>query len=185
MYISVKDLGEKECVCDALILPVTEGGTKQYDYLGRPAGEAFRKAFAKKFSGKKNEVFLVPAPDGFKAEWILLAGLGKKEGVTAEGLRQAGGRSAGYLRDNGMKMVALSSKLISSFKLSPSFFAEGALLSLYAYCRYKKEENGKKNNKIIRAIFMIYSFRRGAHGRMVKLKPLTSGKKVKTPYHVI
>jgi leucyl aminopeptidase len=148
MYISVKDLRERDCACDALILPVTEGGTKQYDYLGRPAGEAVRKAFAKKFSGKKNEVFLVPSPEGFKAEWILLVGLGKKEEVTAEGLRQAGGRSAGYLRDNGMKKAALSSKLISSFKLSPSFFAEGALLALYAYSRYKKEKNGKTLDSI-------------------------------------
>jgi leucyl aminopeptidase len=143
MNISVKDLMEKDCACDALILPVTEGGTKQYDYLGRPAGEAIKKAFAKKFSGKKNEVFLAPAPDGFKTEWMLLAGLGKKDEVTAEGLRQAGGKSAAYLRDNGMKKAALSSQVISSFKLSPSLFAEGASLSLYTYSRYKKEKNGK------------------------------------------
>ena len=59
MDIAVKDLREKDCACDALILPVTEAGAKQYDYLGRPAGEAIKMAFSKKFSGKKNEVFLV------------------------------------------------------------------------------------------------------------------------------
>ncbi len=144
MNISVRDLREKDCACDALILPVTADGATKYDYLGRPAGEAIKRAFSRKFSGKKNELFLVPAPDDFKAEWILLAGLGTKGEVTAEVLRQAGGRSAAYLRDNGIKKAALSSKVISSFKLSPSLFAEGALLSLYAYSRYKKETNGKK-----------------------------------------
>jgi leucyl aminopeptidase len=149
MNISVKDLREKDCACDALILPVTEIGTKQYDYLGRLVEQAIKKAFSKKFSGKKNELFLVPAPDGLKAEWILLAGLGKKDEVTAEGLRQAGGRSSAYLRDNGMRKAALSSKVISSFKLSPSLFAEGALLSLYTYSRYKKEKNGKTLDSLV------------------------------------
>ncbi len=150
MNISVRDLMEKDCVCDALILPVTEDeAAGQYEYLGGAAVQTIRRAFSKKFSGKKAEVFLVPAPQGFKAEWILLAGLGKKAEVTAERLRQTGGKSASYLKDNGMRKVALSCKIISSFKLNPSLFAEGALLALYSYSRYKKEKNGSTLDNII------------------------------------
>ncbi len=150
MNISIRDLREKDCVCDALILPVTEDAAAgQYAYLGNPAAQAVKKAFSKKFRGKKAEVFLVPAPPGFKAEWILFAGLGRKAEVTAEGLRQAGGKSISYLRDNGMRKVALSSKIISSFKLTPSLFLEGALLSLYSFSRYKKERNGSTLDSIV------------------------------------
>lgn len=150
MDISVIDLRERDCACDALILPVTEeAAAGQYDYLGSAAVQTLKKAFSKKFSGKKGEVLLLPAPQGFKAEWILLAGLGKKAEVTAEGLRQAAGKSASYLKDNGMKKVALSCKIISSLKLKPSLFAEGTLLALYSYFRYKKEKNGSTLDNLI------------------------------------
>ena len=152
MHISIKDLGEKDCVCDALVLPLTEGDSRAYDYLGKSAAKAVKLAFSKKFRGKKNEVFLLPAPDGFSAEWVLLAGLGKKDEVSAERLRQAGGKAACCLRDNGMKKIALSSKVITSRKFSPSAVVEGALLGLYTYNRYREEKN---NNKAIKELVVL------------------------------
>ncbi len=142
MDISIQDLGEKDCVCDVLILPVTEGEPGRYRFLGKPAADAVRKGFSRKFAGRKNELFAVPAPAGFSAEWVLLAGLGKKHGISSESLRQAGGKAVSYLRSNGVKKAALSTAVVSSLKLSPAAFIEGALLGTYSYERYRTEKNG-------------------------------------------
>jgi leucyl aminopeptidase len=151
MDISIKDLGEKDCACDVIILPVPEGEPERYRFLGKAAAETIRKGFSRKFSGKRNEVFPVPAPAGFKAEWALLAGLGKKGEMSAERLRQAGGKAASYLRMNGMKKAALSTAVISSLKVSPSAFIEGTLLGLYTYEKYRAEKN---NNAVSRFVIL-------------------------------
>ncbi len=149
MVISIKDLGEKDCVCDVIVLPVTEGETGQYAGLGKGVAEAVKKGFSRKFAGKKSEICPVPAPAGFRAEWILLAGLGKKGAVTNESLRQAGGKTASYLRANGMEKAALSTALTSSLRISPSAFVEGALLGLYSYEKYRAEKSNSRVGEII------------------------------------
>ena len=53
-----------------------------------------------------------------------------------------------HLRDKGMKKIAVSTNLISSLKLSPLNFIEGALLGLYTFERYKKEKKNKKIENI-------------------------------------
>jgi len=143
MDFYINNIREKDCACDALILPVTEGGPGLYDGLETSASRLIKKVLSKEFRGKKNEVFLIPSPENSKPQRILLAGLGKSGEVSAETLRQAGGKSASYLRDMGMKRVALSTSVIASLKLSPSHFIEGALLGLYTYNRYKEEKNGR------------------------------------------
>jgi leucyl aminopeptidase len=102
-----------------------------------------KKVLSGEFPGKRNEVLLIHPHDDIRPERILLVGLGKKEGVSREHLRQAGGKALAYLRTIGMKKVALSTALISSLKLSPCDFIEGAFLGLYSYNRYKAEKNGK------------------------------------------
>ncbi len=149
MDISIKDLGEKDCVCDVIVLPVAEGETGEYAHLGKTAAEAVRKGFSRKFSGKKNEICPLPAPAGFKSEWLLLAGVGKKTEVSAEALRQAGGKTASYLKANGMKKAALSTSFIYSSRLSPSAFVEGALLGLYTYEKYRTEKDKNPVREIV------------------------------------
>src|SRR3990172_7595875 len=144
MDLFIKNITGKDYVCDVLILPVMEGsGPGAYKDLGKAFPRLFKKVFSKEFRGKKNEVLLLPAPEDIKPERLLLVGLGKKAEVSAENIRQAGGKAASYLRDMGMKKAALSTEVLSSLGMSPSFFAEGALLGLYTYFRYRKEENGK------------------------------------------
>ncbi|MBI5204684.1 MAG: leucyl aminopeptidase [Nitrospirae bacterium] len=151
MNISIKNIRETDCICDALILPVTEGDSKLYDKLGVSVQRLVRKVFSKEFKGKQNEVLLVPAPKDIKPERILFVGLGKKSEISAERIRQAGGRAAVYLRDMGMKKVALSTGGIASLHLSQVSFIEGALLGLYTFKRYKEE----KNNKAIGSITIL------------------------------
>jgi len=144
MNISVKNINEVNCKCDALILPFTEGNSGAYKQLGPAFQNLIKKVFSKEFSGKQNEVLLIPAPSNIKPERILLIGLGKKDEISAEKIRQAGGKAATYLRDMGMKNIALSTGVISAFKLSPADFMEGALLGLYKFKKYRKGNNDKK-----------------------------------------
>ena len=148
MKIPVKNISETNCACDALILPFVEGDSEFYKKFGSAFQKQIRKAFSKEFHGKRNELLLMPAPEGIKPERILLIGLGKKNEVSAENLRQAGGKAAVHLCDKGMKKIAVSTSLISSLKLSPLNFIEGALLSLYKFERYRKEKDNKKIDNI-------------------------------------
>jgi len=148
MKISVKNISETNCACDALVLPFVERDSEFYEEFGTSFQKQIRKAFSKEFHGKRTELFLMPAPEGIKPERILLVGLGKKKEVSAENIRQAGGKASVYLRDKGMKKIAVSTSLISSLKLSPLNFIEGALLGLYTFERYRKEKKIKKIENI-------------------------------------
>lgn len=148
MEISVKNIRETNCACDALVLPFVQGDSEFYKEFGTAFQKQIRKAFSKEFHGKRNELLLMPAPEGIKPERILLIGLGKKNELSAENIRQAGGKAAVHLRDKGMKKIAVSTSLISSLKLSPLNFIEGALLGLYTFERYRKEKKNKKIENI-------------------------------------
>jgi leucyl aminopeptidase len=144
MNISVKNIKETNCRCNALVLPFTEGDSDLYKNLGASIQSLIKKIFSKEFSGKQNEVLMIPAPSDIKPERILLIGLGKKGEVSSEKIRQAGGKATTYLRDMGMQNAALSTVLISSLKFSPADFVEGALLGLYTFKRYRKDNNSKE-----------------------------------------
>lgn len=141
MEILVKELRETGSSCDALVLPFTEGGTDLYKDLPVTLTQLIRKAFSRKFSGKMNEVILMPSPSGIKPEWIALTGMGKIAEVSAERLRQAGGKTASALAARGMKKISLSTGVISSLGLSPADFAEGCLLGQYSFTKYRKEDD--------------------------------------------
>ncbi len=170
MNISIKNIKETDCICDALILPVTEGDSGLYNRLGSTTRDIIKKLFSKEFKGKQNEVLLVPAPEDIKPGRILLVGLGKKGEVSAEKVRQAGGKAAVHLRDMGMKRVALSTSVISSLKLSPITFIEGALLGLYTF---KKYSTGK-NNKAIDNIVILLKSSRELDNKLKWTKTVTS-----------
>ena len=110
MNIYIKNIKEEDCACDALILPFIEGSSGLYNHLDSAVSKLIKRLFSKEFHGKQNEVLLVPAPDDIKPERILLVGLGKKDEISAEKVRQAGGKAAAYLRDMGMKKIALSTR---------------------------------------------------------------------------
>lgn len=170
MNISIKNIRETDCICDALILPVTEGDSKLYNKLGVSVQSIVKKVFSKEFKGKQNEVLLIPAPKDIKPERILFVGLGKKSEISAERIRQAGGRAAVYLRDMGMKKVALSTGVIASLNLSQVSFIEGALLGLYTFKKYKEE----KNNKAIDSITILSKPSKGLNNELSRTKTVAS-----------
>ena len=169
MNISVNNIKETNCRCDVLILPITEGDSDLYKNLGASIRKLIKKIFSKEFSGKQNEVLIIPAPSDIRAGRILLIGLGKKAEASAERIRQAGGKAAAYLRDMGMKNAALSTAVISSLKLSPADFAEGALLGLYTFKKYQTKNNDKKLRSLI-----VLSHSRELKKNIDRIKAITS-----------
>jgi leucyl aminopeptidase len=151
LELFIKNIGEKDCVCRALILPVTEGDKGLYADLSQSV-PVIKRVLSDDFSGEKNEIFFIPYVEGMKPSGILFIGLGKKETVSSESLRQAGGKAVSFLRDRGVKNAGLSTVLISELNLSPFDFAEGALLGLYDYSRYKKD---KKKGKTFETLTIL------------------------------
>jgi leucyl aminopeptidase len=143
MNITIKNIRGEECACDALICLLSEGGAEELKKMHKAMASLIRQVVSKEFSGKQNEVFLMKAPDSVKPKRLLLVGLGKKDQISAEKIRQAGGKAATYLRSMGVKKAALSTDLLYGLKISPAEFVEGALLGLYTYNRYKKNEDRK------------------------------------------
>ncbi|MEW6108695.1 MAG: leucyl aminopeptidase [Nitrospirota bacterium] len=146
MNIYIKNIREEECVCDALVLPVTEDDSTFYAKRIPPVYKPFKKISPGEFKGRQNEILLIPAPEEIKPGKLIFVGLGNKDQVTSEKVRQAGGKAAAYLRERGMKKVALSSGLLSSLKLKPADFVEGALLGLYTFNKYRAGINNKIDN---------------------------------------
>ena len=156
MNIHIKNINETMCACDALILPFSEGKSNLYDSLGPATAKLIKRVFRKDFNGKHNKVLCIPAPDDLRAERLVLVGLGKKNEISTEKVRQAGGRTADTLRDSGMKKIALSTALLSSLNVSPAEFIEGFLLGLYVFDKYRD----KKDKKPIETFILLS---RGSH----------------------
>lgn len=148
--IDLKNLRETDCACEALVLSIAEEKQSFLNYNLRPDTHSLiKKVFGREFHGRENELLLLNTHADIKPERILLVGLGKKEEITPEKLRQAGGKSAVYLRDLGKKRIAISSRFLASLNLSPSFFIEGALLGLYSFKQYSAEKNPREIERII------------------------------------
>lgn len=144
MDISINNIKEEVCACDVLILPVIKKNLKIYNYLGPATARLIKKSFPSDFNADQFELLLLPAPDDLMAEWVLLVGMGRKGEIIADTIRQAGGKATVYLRDKGIRRIALSTKVISSLSFSPMLFIEGALLGTYRFDRYKTERDDRR-----------------------------------------
>ena len=149
MNLYIKNLREAACACDALILPVTEGKAGFYNSLSPSIPPLIRKISRKEFLGRQNEMLFVPAPEDMKPEMLLFIGLGKKKDVSRERERQAGGKAGVYLRDIGMKKIALSTLSFPSLKISPADFVEGFLLGTYAFRKYVTQDGKKEIGSLL------------------------------------
>jgi leucyl aminopeptidase len=87
-------------------------------------------------------------PDGgLKAERVILVGLGKSSELTADRMRLAAGKAAVTGRSAGAQDLSIA---FDGIKLDAETFgqavAEGAMLALYRFLRYKTgDDNGKKD----------------------------------------
>ena len=147
MKISVQNKDEKTFPCDALILPLIENeGIRPYANINKTLNGLPADIIASgEFNGHHNELSLLHTKGKIRPERILLIGLGKRNEVTREKLRQAGGKAASFLKGLNTRNIALSTKTIASLKLMPADFLEGCLLSAYSFQKYKKKEKKSLN----------------------------------------
>ncbi len=150
MNVSVKDNKEITFSCDVVILPLLEHqGVRPYRDIDKVLDGLLGKTISsREFSGRLGDMSLLHTQGRIKPERVLLAGLGKKEDVTPEMLRQAGGKAASYLRALGIRYAALSTRTIEPLHISPVVFLEGCLLSAYRFEKYRKEEDHKGLKRI-------------------------------------
>jgi len=146
MHISVNNIREAVCSCDVLILPFSEEGPHPYSKLGPAIGRLVSRVWKKEFQGKDQEVLLMHARGEIKPARLLFLGIGKKDNVSPERIRRAGGRALTYLRDLGIQRPVLSTRFLHTLGQSPADFAEGGLLGLYRFDTYRSE---KQSNRII------------------------------------
>jgi leucyl aminopeptidase len=159
MDITVRDLSEEAMKADLLVLPFFEDSPSDlYSSIDTLIGGLVRKVFsAKEFTGKLNQLTLLHVGN-INADRVLLAGLGKQADITADRIRQAGGKAFAHAQDRGCESVALSTTLLRTAAKGPalsetkkdpsSYFLEGGLLGLYRFEKYKKPDNGKEIKKI-------------------------------------
>ncbi|MCL4490561.1 MAG: leucyl aminopeptidase [Nitrospirae bacterium] len=154
MDISVRNVADKEVKTGALLLPLFENNPAAFysdlDYL--IGGMIKRVIDSKEFTGKHKQLTLLHVRT-INTGRILLVGLGKQSEISAERIRQSGGKAFSYLRDLGISSVAVSSGAFT-FKEPPKtsqsplngafYFLEGGLLGLYRFEKYRKPENGKE-----------------------------------------
>ncbi len=150
MNIYINDISEIEAKTEALILPFFEDDKKDfYSHIDSLIGGLIKRVIrSKEFNGKHNEICNIHAIN-INAERLLLLGLGKVKELTAEKIRQAGGKTFSYLKAINVKEVSVSSRIFDNLNINfpyiqrPIFYLlEGGLLGTYKFERYKKSENG-------------------------------------------
>lgn len=149
--IFFKKIPEHSIKTEALILPFFEDLSPDvYLEIDNLIGGFIKKVIEQKeFSGKQNQISLLHTKN-IGADRILLVGLGKLSDITSDRIRQAGGKVFSFLRDVGVKDIALSATLFDSidafnaYHFPLYYFLEGGFLSLYRFEKYKKINNSKK-----------------------------------------
>jgi leucyl aminopeptidase len=142
MKVQVKERRDIEWPSDALILLFCEDEKGiPYSDIDDALKGLLREVIASgEFTAKRNQISLLHTGKRIRPARLLLTGLGKKGELTKERLRQAGGKSATYLDGLGLSHASLSLHHALPLQFSPLSFVEGALLSLYKFRKYKKED---------------------------------------------
>lgn len=85
--------GEEPEIADALILPVWRRGTKQTDLFDdldlQSHGMLGRMLESGEYGGRTGDCVTLPAPDGMAARRVVLAGAGRADGASRDGLTRA------------------------------------------------------------------------------------------------
>ncbi len=142
MNVTIKDIKEADCACEVLILPFCEEeGAGLYKEIDAPLNGLISKVISSgEFKGKPGQISLVHTAGMIKPDRILLSGLGKKKGLNAERVRQAGGKAVSYLCGLGFRDISLSLRHFTSLHQSPLPFVEGGLLTVYKFRKYRQDQ---------------------------------------------
>ena len=100
----------------------------------------------KEIKGKKNKIAIIHSHKEIPAEKILIAGIGKKNKLTSDIIRDVAGSIAKKIHELGIKefSIIIPDKISIKNELVISSIIEGANLSLYDFDLFKKEKNNSK-----------------------------------------
>jgi leucyl aminopeptidase len=145
MNIALQNKNDITFPSDVLILPLFEGREihPYSDVNNAFDGLLLKIATSGEFHGRHNQMTLVHSQKKITPQRVLMTGLGKKGELSREKLRQAGGKTASFLKNLGIKHVSLSTRSIAQGKVIPTDFLEGFLLSHYHFQRYQKDNDRK------------------------------------------
>ena len=140
---------------DAIIVNLFEG-TKQPGGATAAVDKALGGAVTKmiksgEIKGKKGEMTLIHTMGKIKAAKVLVIGLGKKEDLSANVIRNTAAEACRYLRKASVKEAATILHGAGAGGIAPEVAAqaitEGAMLGTYTFRKHKskKDENGDIN----------------------------------------
>lgn len=142
--IASRSLIASKMKADALLLPVYEDAPVQsHPDCSQEIRKQLKTVLDRgDFSGRHGQTFLLPIHVS-RPDRILLVGLGKKNEVTAERLRQAGARAMQALAQLKIGTLAVAAAVLNELPRNPDetetpafYLLEGALLRRY---RYRKQ----------------------------------------------
>jgi leucyl aminopeptidase len=163
MNISIKNIPENEIRADILILPLFEEySTDIYADLDLLVNGLLSTVInSKDFTGKHGQTMLLPVKH-INSSRLLLAGMGKRDEISQERIRQSGSKAFSAVRELGAADIAVSTKLLrrlpegKSFIQKPAFyFLEGGLLGMYRFEKYKTDGKREKGKKEISSVTII------------------------------
>jgi leucyl aminopeptidase len=147
MQVTVQTGRAETASAEALVLMHCEGETlvkQDAALLDQALGGALSKLIqSKEFEGKANEVLLYHTQGKVPANRLVLVGLGKKNEVTLETIRQAMGSAAKRVRQAKVRVFLAALPTIvpdgASRVETAQAMAEGAILGSYQFTVYRSE----------------------------------------------
>src|SRR3954467_2696130 len=115
--------------------------------LGKTADTVKRAAAANQFKGKSGSTLEIPAPDGIKAERLIVVGVGKAADIKEKDFLKFGGVIAGKLNAASESVTVIAELPDGAIQGdAAAAIASGLRLRAYKFDRYKtkkKDENGE------------------------------------------
>ncbi|HKF72440.1 MAG TPA: M17 family peptidase N-terminal domain-containing protein, partial [Stellaceae bacterium] len=103
---------------------------------------------ASRFTGKKEETLVMPAPRGLFFDRVVLLGLGKPGGLTPVQVQRLGGAVVPALNAVGATSALVAVDKVPGTRLTPAEaaanFAHGAMLRSYRFDKYRTKEKPEK-----------------------------------------
>ena len=121
----------KEQKCDVLVINLFEGEKTSQELANKYAVEEDN------FKGKFKESYLLQTYDKIPARKILVMGMGKKEDLTSDKIREIGAKITNKVNSIKAKSIAIDFDNIEEYKRE---LVEGLLIGDYKFNKYKSEK---------------------------------------------
>jgi leucyl aminopeptidase len=117
--------------------------------LGKAADTVKRAAAANQFKGKSGSTLDIPAPDGIKAERLIVVGVGKAADIKEKDFLKFGGVTAGKLNAASESVTVIAELPEGAMQGdAAAAIASGIRLRAYKFDRYKTKKKDGENGEL-------------------------------------